>query len=296
MRQLSSLITVLVLALGLSCAHAQQDFSKVEIKATKVAGHIYMLTGAGGNIGVSAGPDGVLIVDDQFAPLAEKIRAALKAINPGPLKFILNTHYHGDHTGGNATFGKDGTIIAQENVRKRLASGGIVRGEEVKPEAPEGLPVITFDQSLSVHFNGEEIKAVFYPAGHTDGDSVIFFTGANVVHLGDHFFAGRFPFIDLEHGGTVAGMTKNVGDIIARLPADVQIIPGHGPLSKLDDLKLYHRMLLETSAFVEKEVRAGRSLAEIKQAGLPAEWKEWGTGFIKSDAWIDTLAQGAAKK
>ncbi|MCA1556362.1 MAG: MBL fold metallo-hydrolase, partial [Acidobacteria bacterium] len=150
---------------------AQQDLSKVQMKATRVGGNIYMLEGAGGNIGVSAGADGILIVDDQFAPLADKIRAALKELNPGQLRFVLNTHYHGDHTGANAAFGKEATIIAHDNVRARLAAAQTVLGNKVPASPKEALPVITYAESVSIHFNGEEIRLIHYPNGHTDGDS-----------------------------------------------------------------------------------------------------------------------------
>ena len=275
---------------------AQQDFSKVEIKVTKVAGNVYMLEGSGGNIGVSAGLDGILIVDDQFAPLADKIKAALKTVGEGKLKFILNTHWHGDHTGGNAVFGPEAPIIAQTNVRKRLAEGLAAPNRNVKPAPKEALPVITFDQSLSIHFNGEEIRVIHFPHGHTDGDSVIFFTSSNVVHMGDDFFAGRFPFVDLASGGDVEGVTKNVGDIIRELPAGVKIIPGHGPLSTVDDLKLYHRMLVETTDIVRKKMVAGKTLDQIKSEALADEWKTWGTGFIKTDQWIETIFQSLSKR
>ena len=270
---------------------AQTDWSKVEIKATKVAGNIHMLEGSGGNIGVSVGEDGVLIVDDQFAPLADKIKAALKNLGEGKLKFVLNTHWHGDHTGGNAAFGREAPVIAHENVRKRLSTEQ--KSEVFKRTTPaspkEALPVITFGQSLSVHFNGEEIRVIHFPQGHTDGDSVIFFISSNVVHMGDDFFAGRFPFVDLESGGTVQGLAKNIGDILAKLPADVKIIPGHGPISTVDDLKLYHRMLVETTDIVRKKMAAGRTLEQIKADGVPEEWKSWGTGFIKTDIWLETI-------
>jgi len=275
--------------------YAQQDFSKVQMKATKVGGNVYMLEGAGGNIGVSAGADGILIVDDQFAPLADKIRTALKEINPGQLRFVLNTHYHGDHTGSNIVFGKEATIIAHDNVRARLAAEQTLMGTKVPAAPKEALPVITYAQSVSIHFNGEEIRVIHFPNGHTDGDSVMFFHTSNVVHMGDHFFANRFPFVDLEHGGSVAGLTKNIGDIAARLPADSRIIPGHGPISTLDDLKRYHRMLIETTAIVRKETAAGKTLAQIKAAGLPDEWKTWGTGFIKTDRWIETIFNSLSK-
>ncbi len=290
--------TALLIALLASPSLAQQDFSKVEVKATKVNGNIYMLQGAGGNIGVSVGPDGILIVDDQFAPLADKIKAALKTLGDGKLKFVLNTHWHGDHTGSNVVFGPEAPIIAHDNVRKRLATEQ--KSEFFKRTTPaspkEALPVITFGQSLSVHFNDEEIRVIHFPQGHTDGDSVIFFSNSNVVHMGDDFFAGRFPFVDLESGGTVQGLVKNVGEIIAKLPADVKIIPGHGPISSLDDLKRYHRMLTETMSVVQKKMAEGKTVDQIKSEGLPDEWKEWGTGFIKTDMWLETIYRSLSKK
>jgi cyclase len=285
------LLIVVVLFCTVVGVRAQNDFSKVEIKATKVSGNVYMLEGAGGNIGVSVGSDGILIVDDQFAPLAEKIKTALKSLGDGKLKFILNTHWHGDHTGGNIVFGPEAPIIAQTNVRKRLSTEQ--KSELFKnttpPSPKEALPVITFDDSLSVHFNGEEIRVIHFPQGHTDGDSVIFFTGSNVVHMGDDFFAGRFPFVDLESGGSVQGLAKNIGEIIPKLPAGVKLIPGHGPLSSAEDLNAYHRMLLETTDIVRKQMAAKKTLDEIKKKGLPDEWKTWGTGFIKTDQWIETI-------
>ena len=270
--------------------HAQ-DFSQVQIKATKVSGNVYMLEGSGGNIGVSVGDDGILIVDDQFAPLADKIRAALKGLADKKLRFILNTHWHGDHTGGNVVFGPEAPIIAHDNVRKRMATEQ--KSEFFKRTTPaspkEALPVITFDHNLSVHFNGEEIRAIHYPHGHTDGDSVIFFTTSNVVHLGDNFFAGRFPFVDLESGGSVEGLTKNIGEIIEKIPAGAKLIPGHGPLSTIDDLKSYHRMLQETTNVLRQKIAAGKTLEQMKSEGLPEEWKTWGTGFIKTEMWIETV-------
>lgn len=268
-----------------------QDYSKVEIKATKISGNVYMLEGAGGNIGVSVGPDGILIVDDQFAPLAEKIKAALNKLGEGNLKFILNTHWHGDHTGGNAPLGREAPIIAHDNVRKRLSTEQYLAffKEKVPASPKEAWPVITFDQSLSVHFNGEEIKVIHFPHGHTDGDSMIFFTTSNVIHMGDDFFAGRFPFVDLDSGGSVQGLAKNIGEVIPKIPTGAKIIPGHGPLSSIDDVKAYHRMLLETTAFIQKKINSKKSLAQIKKEGLPAEWKSWGEGFIKPDQWIDLV-------
>ena len=283
--RIQSALLLLALAAG-SAAAQERDFSKVEIKATKVAGNVYMLEGAGGNIGASVGPDGILIVDDQFAPMADKIRAALQGIGKGDLEFVLNTHWHGDHTGSNPAFGKEATIIAHDNVRKRLSTEQTILGETTPPMAKEGLPVITFGESLSIHFNGEEIKAIHFPHGHTDGDSVIFFTSANVVHLGDDFFVGRFPFVDLASGGSVQGLIANIEKVMGQIKEDTKIIPGHGPLSTPADLKSYHRMLVETSGIVRSKTQAGKDLATILKEGLPEEWKEWGSGFINTETWI----------
>lgn len=282
------------LALGAAPAPAQDDFSKVEIKATKVAGNVYMLEGAGGNIGVSVGRDGILIVDDQFAPLADKIKAALKTLGEGKLKFILNTHWHGDHTGGNAVFGPEATILASSNVRKRLEAGGSIFGEKIPAAPREALPVITFDDSVSIHFNDEEVRALHLPHGHTDGDSVIFFTKSNVVHMGDLFFNGKFPFVDLDSGGDVEGYARGVATAIAQTPAGASIIPGHGALATLDDLKAFHRMLVGTIEVVRKGMGEGKSLDQLKAAGLPAEWKSFDGGFIKADAWIETIYKSLA--
>jgi cyclase len=288
----------LVVALSTTSAYAQTDWSKVEIKVHKVNGNVYMLQGAGGNIGVSVGPDGILIVDDQYAPLADKIKAALKTLGEGKLKFVLNTHWHGDHTGGNASFSPEAPVIAHDNVRKRLATAQ--KSEFFKSTTPaspkEALPVITFGHSVTIHFNGEEIRAIHFPTGHTDGDSIIFFTTSNVIHMGDHFFAGRFPFVDLDSGGNVEGFTKNVGEVIAKLPDGVKIIPGHGPISTPDDLKAFHRMLLETTDIVRKKMAAGKTIDQIKAEGLPDEWKSWGTGFIKTDLWLETVYRSLSKK
>ncbi len=295
--RIKSIPILLILSLSAGFAFAQgQDFSKVQIKATKVAGNVYMLEGSGGNIGVTVGPDGLLIVDDQFAPLADKIKAALKELGQGKLKFVINTHWHGDHTGGNPIFGVDSTIIAHANVRNRLGAESVNRAGQKVPAAPkEALPVITFDESLSVFFNGEEIKAIHYPNGHTDGDGVIFFTQSNVVHMGDDFFAGKFPFVDLSSGGSVEGLVRDIGNALTKIPAGAKIIPGHGPVSTIDDLKAYHQMLVETVDIVRKQMQSGKSLDEIKAAGLPEKYKDWGSGFISTPVWIETIHRSLSK-
>lgn len=280
-------IGVFLFALA-SLAQVQTDFAKVEIKAIHVADNIYMLTGSGGNIGVSVGPDGILIVDDQFAPLAEKIENTLKSLNPGKLKFVLNTHYHGDHTGGNAHFGQQASIIAHTNVRKRM--GG--KATDSKPE----LPVITFDDSLSVWFNGEEIKLVHVPPAHTDCDSIVFFTKANVIHFGDTFFSRRFPNIDLGGGGDVRGYIRNVEEAVKKTPEGAKLIPGHGPLSTIKELREFRDMLVETSGIVEKAISAGKTLRELKAEGLPEKWRNWSVPSMTTDRWLEILYNGLKPK
>ncbi len=268
---------------------AQRDFSAVQMKTTHVAGNVYMLEGAGGNIGVSVGEDGILIVDDQFAPLADKIRAALKDIGEGKLKFILNTHWHGDHTGGNPEFGPEAPIIAHTNVRKRLMQEQKRGDRVIPPMKKEGLPVITFDHSLTVHFNGEAIRAIHSPHAHTDGDLIIYFTKSNVVHMGDIFFSGRFPFVDRASGGSVKGVIAAVKSVLEHTPPDAHIIPGHGPLSSRQDLETYLTMLTETLDYVQRLKAQGKTLEEVQQMGLPQKWDSWNWRFISAERWIQTL-------
>jgi cyclase len=299
---LLALAALVATTAGARVAAAQQrDFSKVEIKVTPVAGKVYMLEGAGGNIGASVGEDGILLVDDQFEPLAPKIRAALQGIAAGArLKYVINTHWHGDHTGGNVVFGPEAPILAQTNVRRRLATEQSVRGEKVPPSPRQALPVITFDQAVSVHCNGEEVKVVHFPHGHTDGDSIVFFTGSKVVHMGDDFFAGMFPFVDLGTGGSVQGLIDNVAKALTEIPADAKVIPGHGPLSARSDLERFHAMLVATTGIVRRRMQAGESLEAMQAEGLPAEFASWGKGFIDAKTWIltihDSLARDGAQR
>lgn len=283
------LYLLFLLLFAVATAAQNRDFSKVEVKAQKVAGNVYMLTGAGGNIGVSVGEDGVVIVDDQFAPLAPKIKEALKGITDKPIKFILNTHYHGDHTGGNEIFGREAPIIAHDNVRKRLASGSKNLGGETPPAPKVALPVVTFGDRVSIHINGEEVRAVHYPSGHTDGDAVIFFTGSNVVHMGDDFFNGTFPFVDSENGGSVKGLVANLEKILSQLPDDVKVIPGHGPLSDKAGLRKFADAMKGTYDAVAAGVAAGKTLDQLKQEKVLAQWDAMGQGFIKTDAWIERI-------
>jgi glyoxylase-like metal-dependent hydrolase (beta-lactamase superfamily II) len=264
------------------------------MKVTKVSGNVYMLQGAGGNIGASVGEDGIVIVDDEFAPLADKIRAALKDITDKPVRFVINTHWHFDHTGGNEPFGQTSTVIAQDNVHKRLVTGGTMGNGgavkfDAKPASKDALPIITFEHDVSVHLNGEDIRALHFPHGHTDGDSVIFFPQSNVVHMGDDFVTYGFPFVDLGSGGSVEGMIAAVEQVTAQLPPDVKVIPGHGPLSNLDDVRRYVTMLKETLAVVDKGIKQGKTLDQLKQENTLAPWQKWNGDFITSEQWLVTL-------
>jgi cyclase len=292
MRQLC----LLAIAASLACyAIAQdRDFNKVQIKVTKVAGNIYMLEGAGGNIGASVGDDGIVVVDDQYAPLADKIQAALKGITDKPVRFIINTHYHEDHTGGNTYFQKEAPIIAQDNVRKRLEQGGVAGNGgsvhiEHKPQPKEALPIITFDHDVTVHLNGEDIRALHFPSGHTDGDSVIFFPKSKVVHMGDDFVTYGFPFIDVDSGGSINGMIDGIEKVIAQVPPDVKIIPGHGPVSNLDDVRAFLKMLKDTREAVQNALKQGKTLDQMKQDKILDPWKKYSGDFISEDAYLETV-------
>jgi len=278
MRRIALFLTGVLIAF--SAAAQEQDLSKAELKVTKVAGNVYMLAGAdAGNIGASIGEDGIVIVDDQYAPLADKIQAALKSLTDKPIRFIINTHYHDDHTGGNAYFQKQAPIIAHDNVRKRLETGGGAGNGgslhfDAKPKPKEALPIITFDHDVTVHLNGEDIRALYFPAGHTDGDSVIFFPKSNVVHMGDDFVTYGFPFIDVESGGSIDGMIDGVEKVIAQVPPDV---------------RAYLTMLKATRDVVAKALKDGKTLDQMKQAKLLSPWKKYSSDFINEDVYIETL-------
>jgi len=262
------------------------DLTGVEIITRPVAGNVYMLEATkdvAGNIGVSVGPDGILIIDDQFAPLTDKISAALAELSSGELRFILNTHYHEDHADGNEILGRDGAVIvAHTNTRKRLL------------DRPKGhWPVITFDEQASVHFNGEEIKATWYPGGHTDSDLVFFFTESNVLHLGDLWNSGTsgFPVVDTEAGGSAMGILANIEKLIPTVPEDAKIIPGHGPLSDLVELRSYRDMLEETIELVRGKWEAGMALEQIQEEGLQPKYESWGYGYMNAEGWIEAIVR-----
>jgi len=264
------------------------NLDNVEIITRHISGRVYMLEATGdvaGNIAVSAGPDGLLLVDTQFAPLTPKIRQALKKIQPGRIKYIINTHHHDDHTHGNSALGASATIIAHDNTRKRL---------NAMQRTP--LPHITFKDRISIYFNGEEIDIVHYPKGHSDSDVVVYFRKSNVVHTGDLWNSGiwSFPFVDLDAGGTIYGMLCNVKSLIDSVPEDAKIIPGHYAASDLSDLRRTHNMLIETIDIVRSKKAKGLSLDQIKREGFPPKYDAWGTAYTNAAAWIENIYQGLA--
>jgi glyoxylase-like metal-dependent hydrolase (beta-lactamase superfamily II) len=292
------LLSAILLAAALPAKAVETDYDKIEIKVSKVAGSVYLLQGTGGNMAASVGADGVILVDDEFAPLAPKIAAALKSlgITDKPVSYVINTHFHFDHTGGNLPMANGGsTIIAHDNVRARLASGGDMGTggsiHRTMPAAPPGaLPVITFDHDVSVHLNGEDVRALHYPAGHTDGDSIIFFPKANVVHMGDDYVRYGFPFIDVEAGGSLQGMINACEGVIERVPPDAKLIPGHGELSTIAELREYVQMLKDTRDVVARALKAGKTLEQLKTEMVLARWSARYSGdFISTDTYLETV-------
>jgi glyoxylase-like metal-dependent hydrolase (beta-lactamase superfamily II) len=269
------------------------------VKAEKLNDTTYMLTGAGGNIGLSVGEDAVFVIDDQFAPLTARILAAIKAISDKPVRFLINTHWHFDHTGGNENFGKAGAVIvAQDNVKKRLSTKTAIEffKSAYGPTAAAGLPVITFKDTVTFHLNGDEATAIHVPNAHTDGDSIIHFRAGNVVHMGDTYFNGLYPFIDTGTNGSVKGMIAAADRALAITDDTSKIIPGHGPLSNKAELKAYRDMLARVYANVDAMVKARKTLAQVIAARPTKDYDaKWGNGFLKPDQFAEIVYASAVK-
>lgn len=283
---------IALLALGLtSPVFAQQDLSKVEIKAEQLAPGVAVLFGAGGNIGVSYGEDGTILIDDQFAPLTAKIQAAVTALGATPVKFLVNTHWHYDHSGGNENLGKAGAIImAHDNVRVRMAAGASVAGTVVPPAPKAALPVVTYADGLKLHLNGEEVRVIHMPAAHTDGDSIVYWTKSNVIHMGDtFFFKATYPFVDGSSGGNVRGIVATADKALAIANDQTKIIPGHGPVATKTDLQNYRNMVAEIIGKVEAGIKAGKTLDQIKAEKPGDGYGVKADGFITADRFVETV-------
>lgn len=277
---------------------ARQNTAQVEVKAHEVAGAISYLEGSGGNIGVSVGSDGVLLVDSQFSWLAPKISEAVGQLADEKPVFLVNTHWHGDHVGGNTFFAGEATVLAHSNVRRRMAQDPTVEGRVAEELQAGGLPVVTFDQGLTLHFNGEEIRVMHYPAGHTDGDSVVWFQGSNVVHMGDLYFQSGYPFIDVDSGGSVEGYLAAVEGVLSWAPADARIISGHGVVTGVDELREYRDMISILVERVREALAAGLSTADMIEGGLSSDYDQrWAPPghFIQPARFLETLATELAE-
>lgn len=283
MRLIAAAVAAALLA---APALAQPDFSKVEITSEEVVPGVYMLQGSGGNIGLSVGADGAFVIDDQFAPLSDKIMAAIKAINAAPVAFVVNTHWHGDHTGGNEAFGQAGAhIVAHDNVRTRLKAGLKHQFGDIAP-APDGaLPVVTFSDEVSFYWNGRDIRVIHLTKAHTDGDAIIHFRDANVIHTGDIYFNGGYPYIDLQSGGTFDGLIAAQEKILSLCDDQTKIIPGHGPLSSKAVLAPYVAMLKDVRARIAALIAKGLTEDQTVKADPLKDLNEtWGKGFISGEA------------
>ncbi len=283
----SGVLAILTLACVPGLLAQERDWSKVEVVPQKVAEGIFMVTGAGGNLGVSAGPGGVFLIDDQYAPLTDKIRAAIATVSDKPVRFVLNTHWHGDHTGGNENLGKAGAlIVAHDNVRLRMSVEQFIAafGQKVPAAPPVALPVVTFNDTVTFHLNDQEISAFHVAPAHTDGDAVVHFRKADVVHTGDIFFNGLYPFIDVGSGGGIEGTIAAAERILALCGDKTKLIPGHGPLASKADLVAYRDMLAGIRDRVKPMVAAGKTLEEVQAAKPTAAYDEkWGKGFLKPE-------------
>lgn len=276
-----------------SNAQEADRFANVEIKAEPLADGVAVLFGAGGNIGVSYGPDGTVLIDDQFAPLTGKIQAAVKDLGAGPVKYLINTHWHGDHTGGNENLGQSGALImAHDHVRDRLVKGN----DSTPPAAPEALPVITYHDGIKLHLNGDEVRVKHMKHAHTDGDSIIFWKNANVLHMGDLFFHKvTLPFVDLNSGGNARGVLAAAEQALTMVDDETRIIPGHGPIATRADLIAYRDMLKSVIGAVEKAQGEGKSLQQVQAMKPAAQWDVNPDAFIKGDAFVEAVYKSLQK-
>ena len=288
----------LALLLASLVAGAQAETAAPNVSSTPIKGSLHLLQGKGGNVLASVGDDGILIIDDDYSEYAAAYHQVLQALagSEGLPRFVINTHWHSDHVGGNAYWGERGAVIlAHTNVYQRMSTPQEMKlfDRVVEPRPAPALPVVTYGDALALHFNGDQLEVQHYPRGHTDGDSIVFFIEENVVHMGDHYFKDRFPFVDIGSGGNVRQYTANVASVLNRIDDATVIVPGHGAtLATRADLARYLQMLETTTALVESKLEQGMSTTAIAEQGLGDEWQSWGEGFIKEAAWISFIADG----
>ncbi|MDB4889112.1 MAG: fold metallo-hydrolase [Gemmatimonadetes bacterium] len=296
MRRLAAVLVIT----AATALHAQQDFSQVKIIVVPVAKGVYMLQGSGGNIGLSVGNDDAFVIDDEYAPLTPRIKAAIATVTAKPVRFVVNTHWHGDHTGGNENMAAGGAIlVAHDNVRKRMSAEQFIEAfKQTVPASPAAaLPVITFNESISFWVNGDSVRATHVQNAHTDGDAIIFFQGANVLHMGDTFFNGFYPFIDVSSGGTLDGIIAAADRGLAMADASTKIIPGHGELGDRASLKKYRDVMAGSRDRIAKLITQKKTLAQIIAAKPLADYDStWGQGFMKPDQFITMVHAGMTKK
>lgn len=278
---------------ALLVAPASSQMDDVVLETTRLEDHLAMIEGRGGNLAVYAGEDGVFLVDDQYAPLSEKIRAEIATLSDQPVRFLLNTHWHGDHTGGNESFGSSGSlIVAHDNVRERLATEQVSEFfDRTTPPSPEAaLPVVTFDEEVSFHLDGREIRVFHVPHAHTDGDAVVHFVDDDVIHTGDLFFNGLYPFIDAESGGRIDGVLAGVDRILDLCSEETRIIPGHGPLASVDDLRTYRAMLADLHQKLEDSLARGESFETFMEGDPTAQYEEaWGQAWLSGRQFLEIV-------
>jgi len=255
----------------------KSSLDAISVRITKAAANVFLLDCVdgfgGGNVAASIGDDGILLVDDMYAAMGPKLLAALKTVSAGPVKIVLNTHFHGDHIQGNKNFERSAVIVAQENVRKRL----IANNKESAPTL-DMLPTVTFADRLTINFNGEEVQMIHFPNGHTDGDSIVYFTRSKVLHLGDMFFFEMFPAVYSEGGGNIRQLVRSLDQILGNIPADAKVVPGHGRLATMEDLKNYVAMLKETISIVDANIKQGKSLDQMQKEKVLAKYDALGAG------------------
>jgi glyoxylase-like metal-dependent hydrolase (beta-lactamase superfamily II) len=294
-------IVLLILFMAQPGAYsATPDFANVQIQTEKVADNVFMLVGAGGNIGVSAGKDCVLMIDTSYAPLADKIKAAIAQVSGKPIQYVVNTHWHQDHVGGNEYFAKAGAVVvAHDNVRKRVSTEQVVKilNKTVPPLPESALPVITFSRNVTFHLNGNEIFIFHIERAHTDGDAIVHFKKSNVIHMGDIYFNGTYPFIDLSAGGSINGMIAAVKRILLLCDQNTKVMPGHGHLSNKAELQEYLKMLVAVRDRVSSELRAGQPLAAVIASQPTRDFDPvWGKGFMKPEQFVTIVYESLAKK